>query len=124
MERANDYSRRSSEGGSTKLFAQSKTIQARLARSGLTAEVLYPPPPQRSYRCSSYGDHLLVVSRLSPLKRVDLVVRALAEPAAAGVRIAIAGARSSRTGCTANPRDAAARVKGSVSLVPTSTKTS
>ena len=75
----------------TRLFAQSKTIQARLARSGLAADVLYPPAPQRHYACDEYGDYLFVVSRLAPHKRVDLVVRALAEPAAAGVRCVIAG---------------------------------
>lgn len=75
----------------TKLFGQSKTIQARLARSGLAAEVLYPPAPQRPYACDEYGDHLLVVSRLSHYKRVDLVLRALAEPVAAGIRCVIAG---------------------------------
>lgn len=75
----------------TKLFAQSKTIQARLARSGLAAEVVYPPAPQRSYLCHEYGDHLFVVSRLAPHKRIDLVVRALAEPAAAGIRCVIGG---------------------------------
>ena len=76
----------------TRLFAQSKTIEARLARSGLAAEVLYPPAPQRRYVCDEYGDHLFVVSRLAPHKRVDLVVRALAEPAAAGIRCVVAGA--------------------------------
>lgn len=76
----------------TKLCAQSKTIQARLGRSGLTAEVVYPPAPQRPYACDEYGDHLLVISRLTTYKRVDLVVRALAEPAAAGIRCVIAGA--------------------------------
>jgi glycosyltransferase involved in cell wall biosynthesis len=75
----------------TKLFGQSKTIQARLARSGLAAEVLYPPAPQRPYVCDEYGDYLFVVSRLSPYKRVDLVIRALAEPVAAGIRCVIAG---------------------------------
>jgi len=75
----------------TKLFAQSKTIQARLARSGLKAEVIYPPAPQRRYRCDAYGDFILAVSRLTPHKRLDLIVRALADPAAAGVRCKIAG---------------------------------
>ena len=76
----------------TRLFAQSKTIQARLARSGLAADVLYPPAPQRQYVCDEYGDHIFVVSRLAPHKRVDLVLRALAEPAAAGIHCVIAGA--------------------------------
>lgn len=75
----------------TKLFAQSKTIQARLARSGLTSEVMYPPAPQRPYACDEYGDYLLAVSRLTVHKRMHLVVRALAEPAAAGIRCVIAG---------------------------------
>lgn len=75
----------------TRLFAQSKTIQARLARNGLAADVLYPPASQRRYACDEYGDYLFVVSRLAPHKRVDLVVRALAEPEAVGVRCVIAG---------------------------------
>ncbi len=75
-----------------RLFAQSRTIQARLLRfGGLHSEVLYPPPPQRPYRCDGYGDYLFAVSRLTPLKRLDLLVRALATPEAAGVRCVIAG---------------------------------
>jgi glycosyltransferase involved in cell wall biosynthesis len=49
------------------------------------------PPPRRDYRCDAYGDYLFGVSRLTPLKRFDLVLRALAEPAAAGIRCVIAG---------------------------------
>ncbi|HAK55732.1 MAG: glycosyltransferase family 4 protein [Vicinamibacterales bacterium] len=75
-----------------RVFAQSKTIQARLLRwGGIAAEVLYPPPPQRAYRCDGYGDFLFVVSRLTHLKRIGLVVDALAHPDAAGVRCLIAG---------------------------------
>ena len=37
---------------------------------------------QRAYRCDGYGDYIFAVSRLTPLKRLDLLVRALAEPAA------------------------------------------
>ena len=76
----------------TKLFAQSETIRRRLAvLNGVRAEVLYPPAPPRDYRCDGYGDFLFAVSRLAPLKRFDLLLRALAEPAAAGVRCVIAG---------------------------------
>jgi glycosyltransferase involved in cell wall biosynthesis len=45
----------------------------------------------RPYRCDGYGDYLFGVSRLTPLKRFDLVLRALAEPIAAGIRCVIAG---------------------------------
>jgi glycosyltransferase involved in cell wall biosynthesis len=75
----------------TKLFAQSKTVQARLAKSGLAAEVIYPPAPQRRYSCENYDDAFFAVSRLTAHKRVDLLVRSLAEPAAAGIRLVIAG---------------------------------
>ncbi len=77
----------------TRLFAQSRTIQARLTRwGGVPSEVLYPPPPPRDYRCDGYGDYLLVISRLTPLKRIDLVIEALAQPAASAVRCLIVGA--------------------------------
>lgn len=76
----------------TKLFVQSRTIQRRLAGlGGLRSTVLYPPPPPRPYRCDGYGDYLFAVSRLTPLKRFDLLLGALAEPAAAGVRCVLAG---------------------------------
>ncbi|HVZ22903.1 MAG TPA: glycosyltransferase family 4 protein [Vicinamibacterales bacterium] len=75
----------------TRLYAQSQTIQARLAHSGLASEVIYPPAPHRPYACEGYGDCLFAVSRLTPHKRVDLLIRALAEPAACGVRCTIAG---------------------------------
>jgi glycosyltransferase involved in cell wall biosynthesis len=75
-----------------RLFVISATVQARLRRwGGYESEVLYPPPPRRAYRTEAYGDYLFGVSRLTPLKRFDLVVRALAEPVAAGVRCVIAG---------------------------------
>lgn len=76
----------------TRLFAQSEAVKARLARwNGVSAEVLHPPPPPRAYRCDGYGDYLLFVSRLSPLKRGDLVLQALARPEADGVRLVIGG---------------------------------
>ncbi len=73
-------------------FAISATIQARLQRwGGISSEVLYPPAPVRAYRADGHGDYVFAVSRLAPLKRFDLLLRALAEPAAAGVRCVIAG---------------------------------
>lgn len=73
-------------------FVISGTVQARLRRfGGIESDVLYPPPPQRDYRHDTYGDYLFAVSRLSPLKRFDLLLRALAEPIAAGIKCVIAG---------------------------------
>ncbi len=75
-----------------RLFVISGTVQARLQKWGrLSSEVLHVPPPKRDYRCESYGEYLFGVSRLTPLKRFDLVLRALAEPVAAGIRCVIAG---------------------------------
>src|SRR5688572_28151593 len=67
----------------TRIVAQSQTIQRRLDEDfGIRADVLLPPAPQRPYRCDTYDADLLVISRLTPHKRVDLVLRAMAEPAA------------------------------------------
>jgi len=63
------------------LFVQSRTIQRRLAMwPELRSSVLYPPPPQRAYRCDAYGDYVFLVSRLTRLKRADLLIEALAQP--------------------------------------------
>jgi glycosyltransferase involved in cell wall biosynthesis len=75
-----------------RLFVQSRTVQDRLRMwPTLRSRVLYPPAPQRKYRCEAYDDYIFMVSRLTPLKRADLLVRALALPAAAGIRAVIAG---------------------------------
>jgi glycosyltransferase involved in cell wall biosynthesis len=60
-----------------KVYAQSANIQNRLRRWGrIPSEVLYPPPPPRAYRTESYDNFILAVSRLTPLKRLDLLVEA------------------------------------------------
>jgi glycosyltransferase involved in cell wall biosynthesis len=75
-----------------RIFAQSRTIQRRLAHwGGLDSDVLYPPAPARPYRCDDYGDYFFNVSRLAPLKRQDLLLRALAHPEGAGLRLVLAG---------------------------------
>lgn len=75
-----------------KLFALSRAVKVRLERwGGITSEVLYPPPPQRPYRCEGYGDYIFAVSRLAPLKRLSLLIEALASPEADGIRCMIAG---------------------------------
>jgi glycosyltransferase involved in cell wall biosynthesis len=75
-----------------RLFVQSKTIQDRLRMwPELRSTVLYPPPPQRAYRCDQYGNYVFMVSRLTPLKRADLLIRALATSSGRGIRAVIAG---------------------------------
>jgi glycosyltransferase involved in cell wall biosynthesis len=76
----------------TRLFVQSRTIQDRLRMwPELRSTVLHPPAPPRPYRCDGYGDYVFMVSRLTPLKRADLLIEALARPEAAGIRAVIAG---------------------------------
>jgi glycosyltransferase involved in cell wall biosynthesis len=90
----------------TKLFAQSRTVQARLARwNGCASDVVYPPPPHRHYHCADYGDFVFAYSRLAPLKRLSLTIDALATPAAAGVRCVIAGDGEERAALEARARD-------------------
>jgi glycosyltransferase involved in cell wall biosynthesis len=76
----------------TRLVAQSKTIQARLQRfGGIGSELLYPPPPERPYRTDAYGDEVFAVSRLTALKRLDLLVEAAALMRNDTLRVTIAG---------------------------------
>jgi glycosyltransferase involved in cell wall biosynthesis len=75
-----------------RLCVISSAVQRRLRDDlQLASEVLHPPPPDRPYRCDGYDSEFLAVSRLTPLKRIDLAIRALAEPAGRGCRLAIAG---------------------------------
>ena len=90
----------------TKLVVQSRTIQKRLAIwPELRSSVLYPPAPDRPYRCDGYGDAILFVSRLSPLKRADMLIRALATPDGRGVRVIVAGDGDSRPSLEALARE-------------------
>jgi glycosyltransferase involved in cell wall biosynthesis len=74
------------------LYAQSKTIQKRLQKWGnVPSEVLYPPPPPRSYGTEDYECTVLAVSRLHPLKRLDLLIKALKQVENANLRAIIAG---------------------------------
>jgi len=80
-----------------RVVAESQTIGRRLAADfGIHAEVVHPPPPQRAYRCDEYGDYIFAVSRLTRHKRFDLLVRALADAAAAHVKAVIAGEGAER----------------------------
>jgi glycosyltransferase involved in cell wall biosynthesis len=90
----------------TRLLTISERVKARLARwNKVDAEVLHPPPPQRDYRCDGYGDYLFFASRLTPLKRIDLVLRALAVPSAAAIRCVIGGDGEDRPRLTQLARD-------------------
>jgi len=72
--------------------------------NGIAARPVYHPPPIAGrLRSGEYGDYILLVSRLEPVKRVDLAIRAMAH-AAAPVRLVIVGDGSQRA---ALERDAA-----------------
>jgi glycosyltransferase involved in cell wall biosynthesis len=62
------------------LFANSGNVAGRLKRyNGVAAEALYHPPPlEKSLRPGPAGDYLYFPSRISGLKRQDLVLKALA----------------------------------------------
>jgi len=61
-----------------KVYAQSKNIQQQLVQWGnIASEVLYPPPPDSGYYTELYGDFILSPARLTPLKRVPLLLEAL-----------------------------------------------
>jgi glycosyltransferase involved in cell wall biosynthesis len=76
----------------TRLVAQSRTIQERLRRYlRLPSELLYPPAPCRAYRTDGYGDYFFGVSRLTPLKRLRLLVEAVALMRSRSLRVKIAG---------------------------------
>lgn len=85
-------------------FAISSTVQARLAQHGIASDVLLPPPPARPYRCDEYGDFVFAVSRLTPLKRFDLLLSAMALPVARPVRLIIAGDGDAREALEAQTR--------------------
>lgn len=68
-------------GEATARFAISRNVAARLSRfNGLEAAPLYPPPRlTEKFRAGEYGDYALYLGRLDRAKRVDLLIRALAQ---------------------------------------------
>jgi len=68
---------------SVALFSNARNTAARLAHyNGLTAEPLYHPPPLAGkLKEGASGDYFLSVGRLETVKRVDLVIGALARVA-------------------------------------------
>ena len=105
-------------GEATRLFATSKNVADRLARStGLAAEVLPHPPQELAYRCEGYGEFVLSVNRLDRAKRVDLLLEAAALDPALEVVIAGDGPDRDRLESLARDRglDGRARFTGRVS---------
>ena len=80
------------------IYTNARNTAGRLAKfNGLSAEALYHPPRLASrLKAGPYGDYILSVGRLESVKRVDLIVRALAlaDPA---LRLVIAGEGSQRS---------------------------
>jgi glycosyltransferase involved in cell wall biosynthesis len=75
------------------IYTNSKVTSRRLQHfNGLDSTVLYPPlRDPGSFRCESYGDYVFFPSRITPTKRQQLLVQALAHTRS-GVRAVIAGA--------------------------------
>ena len=75
-----------------KLFTISKTVTDRLVEHiGVPSTVLHPPPPARDYRCDGYEPYIFAISRLHPLKRMDLLIEAMARTKDRSLRAVIAG---------------------------------
>lgn len=74
------------------VYTISGNVADRLRRfNQVPAEVLYPPPRLDAlYRPGDFGDYLFTIGRLDPLKRFDLLIRAL-ERTETPVRCRIAG---------------------------------
>ena len=65
---------------SRSIYTIAGNVSKRLHRyNGIESTPLYPPPPLgERYHCQEYGDFILSVGRLESIKRVDLLLRALA----------------------------------------------
>jgi glycosyltransferase involved in cell wall biosynthesis len=63
----------------TRIFTNSNVVSERLRRyNGLESTVLYPPLGDASgYRSDEYGDYVFYPSRITRIKRQELVVRAM-----------------------------------------------
>jgi glycosyltransferase involved in cell wall biosynthesis len=84
-------------GECLRLFANARNTANRLQRfHGLTAEPLYHPPRLADrLRAGSQGDYVLSVGRIESVKRVDLLIRAMAH-VDRPLRLVIAGDGSQR----------------------------
>lgn len=80
-----------------RIVTNAQNTADRLRRfNGVEARPLYHPPPIADrLRSGPYGDYMLLVSRLEPLKRVELAVRAMAD-VERPIRLVIVGEGSQR----------------------------
>jgi glycosyltransferase involved in cell wall biosynthesis len=90
---------------SERIFTNAQNTADRVRRfNGVAATPVYHPPPIADrLRSGPYGDYILLVSRLEPLKRVDLAIHAMAH-VGRPIRLTIVGDGSQRA---ALERDAA-----------------
>jgi len=74
------------------VFANSRNVADRLRRyTQQNAAALYHPPPNHHrFRQGAFGDYLFAPSRLTPMKRQDLILDALAQTSA-HIRVVFAG---------------------------------
>ena len=79
------------------IVTNARNTAERLQRfNRIDARPLYHPPPAADrLHAGSYGDYILVVARLEPLKRVELAIRAMTH-VAAPIRLVILGDGSAR----------------------------
>jgi glycosyltransferase involved in cell wall biosynthesis len=94
-------------------FTISRTVADRLRKyNDLDATPLYPPPPLAGrYRFESFSDFLLFAGRLDRLKRVDLLIEALAHtPPEVRLKIAGRGPLEASLRSLAEARGVASRV--------------
>jgi glycosyltransferase involved in cell wall biosynthesis len=81
---------RTALGEARRVFATSRNVADRLARSvGVEAEVLPHPPQQLAFRTAEPEGFVLSVNRLDRAKRIDLLIEAA--NANRGLRVVIAG---------------------------------
>jgi glycosyltransferase involved in cell wall biosynthesis len=79
-------------GNVTRLFTISQTVTDRLDHFlGVPSTVLHPPAPARPYRCESYEPYIFAISRLHRLKRMDLLIEAMAAMKDSSLKAVIAG---------------------------------
>ena len=76
----------------SRFFTISKTVTDRVREHiGVESTVLHPPAPARPYRCDGYEPFVFAVSRLHALKRMDLLIDAMASTKETSLRAVVAG---------------------------------